>query len=130
MLQSDGNPGSLGGAGAQGVDDAHVGDGVLEWRGDGRVLEDGVAERFALQGVLVDVLEASLQGVLPFGAPDVHTSARGCVEGDVDLEAASGAEGVHALEGSELGGTTERGCGSVPEVEDGAGEAIGFEAKS
>ena len=65
---------------------------------------------------------------LPKRSPVVDEDAGGAVvgrvEGDLDFDAAFGAEEVNALVGDELGAAGEDGLAGG-EVEDGRGEAVG-----
>ena len=117
-----------GGGEGEGVEDAHVGDGGFEGDGDFGVVEDGAGEGVALESVLVDGGEgfygdAGAEEV----AGGVDLDARGAVgrgvEGDFELDAAGGAEGLDALAGDELGAAGEEGLAGG-EVHEERGEAV------
>ena len=115
-------------AGDDAFDDAHVRHGVGNRRRDRAIVQDRRGEQIALDRVLIaqrqhDLLDAS-RALVTHRA----RSFAGRVEWDVDLDAAFGAENVHALIGDELRAARERGRAGG-EIQDGRGDAIGAERR-
>ena len=114
-----------------GVDDGHIGDALFEGYGDGCAFEDGAGEGFALEGVLVAGGEgfsgdAGAEDVAAVVDEEAGGAFAGCVEGDLDFDAAFGSEEMDALVRDELGAAGEDGVAGR-EVEDRGGEAVGVE---
>src|SRR5579883_549174 len=97
FLVLDAGPPPAFGAAQDGVNDAHIGDGIFNRRGHVRVVEDRLSEGIALEGVLVADLKRDLIDLAVVFVPDFAGPVGRSIEGDFNLDAPGCAKDIHAL---------------------------------
>src|SRR5436309_10986686 len=106
-----------------GLDDFHIGDSVLNRCWNIGVVEDGLGEGIALEGVLVAGFYLYLLSLIAMLIPDFAGLVGRSVEGYLDLNPACGAKNVDPLIWQQLCCAGKRRC-AASEVQDSGGKAV------
>ncbi len=85
------------GAAEHSFDDLHVADGVFDWRGDSRVVENGLRKQIALDAVLVADVEGNFSRIVALLMPHLGWTVWRSVKRDFKLDPTRVAKDVDAL---------------------------------